>query len=104
MCVGGGVHKQSCVCLFQYALYDYVYCFLFVYVLLICMWVFVHCMLFFDEVLKCFESLKVLYKFPLIIIIINIMVIWSDTSECTADKRVNVLSPVVLCLFVMNRL
>ena len=32
------------------------------------MWVFAICMFFFNEVVKRFESLKALYKFPVIII------------------------------------
>ena len=38
--------------------------FWFVYLLLICMWIFVHCRFFF-KLLRHFESLKALYKFPI---------------------------------------
>ena len=40
---------------------------------LICVWVFTRCMFFFDEVVKRFECLKVLYEFIIIIIIVNIL-------------------------------
>ena len=43
---------------------------LYIYIPLICMWVFVHCMFFSDYVVTRFESLKALYKFPIIIIMI----------------------------------
>ena len=42
---------------------------IFVYVPLICMQVFVRCTFFHNEVVKRFESLKALCKFPVIIII-----------------------------------
>ena len=47
---------------------------IFVYVPLICMWVFVHCTFFHNEVVKCFESLKALCKFPVTIIIFVVAV------------------------------
>ena len=43
--------------------------------MLVIEWVFIHSMLFFSYVVKRFESLKAVYKFPIIIILLLIIII-----------------------------
>ena len=77
---GNGVRKLSWQELFYSCMITQIHVFgLFVYIPLICMWVFARSVFLFNSVIKRFESLKALYKFPIIVIIsssIDLCLVW----------------------------